>query len=107
MNPAADLIEEAGRHRVVLVRYGDAIKLRAPAEPPADFVARLRERKRDLLNILPDLSRPDPVARAVVGFRFPGYPANSWATCLGAPGETRAKVIGDIFAKWPDAEVQP
>lgn len=87
VSTAVDLIAEARRHRVVVARYGEAIKLRAPSSPPADLVARLRERKSELLAILPDLNlaRREP-ARVVVNFRFPTDPPRAWATCLGAPG---------------------
>lgn len=107
VSAATDLIAEARRHRVVVARYGDTIKLRAPTSPPADLIARLRERKGELLAILPDLRRAQSEpARVVVNFRFPTDPPRAWATCLGAPGESRAKIIADLRAQWPSVEIE-
>jgi len=106
MNAAADLIAEARRHRVVVARYGNTIKLRAPTSPPTDLVARLRERKAELLAILPDLtSITGETARVVVNFRFPDYPARAWASCIGAAGDTRESVVAELRAKWPNVEI--
>ena len=44
--------------------------------------------------------------RSVVHFQLPDHPANSWATLVGRPGESRAAIIDFLMRRWPGAEVR-
>lgn len=98
--PAHDLLAELAQCGIAAERHGGELRLKAPATPPADLMARIRQRKADLLAALPDSG-----ARAVVRWRDPCWPAGTWTHALGAPGLTREQVADDVVRRWPDSEV--
>ena len=105
MSAARDLLAELELHRVHVERHGDRLRMRAPAPPPADLLARIKQRKADLLDVLPDAD--EQPLRAIVRWRSPTTPAGTWATALGAPGLTRQQVIDQLLARWPDSMILP
>jgi hypothetical protein len=103
VNAAVDLLlAELQQHHVSIERRGDRLRMKAPAPPPDELLVAVRQHKPELLKLLPDSDRP---TRAIVRFRMPGTPSNSWCTALGAPGNTRDELIGDVLQRWPHAEV--
>lgn len=91
------LLAELKHLGVHVTRLGDQIKLRAATPPPADVLARLREHKAELLNLLPDAQ-----ARPVVRFRVT---TEAWATALGPPGLSVDALVADLRDRWPNVEV--
>jgi len=45
------------------------------------------------------------MTRALVKFRMPGTPSNTWCSAIGAC--TRAELVADVLLRWPTAEVLP
>ena len=52
MSTATALIEEAAQHKCTLIPNCDRLKLDAPAQPPADFLERLKAHKPEVLAAL-------------------------------------------------------
>jgi hypothetical protein len=101
MSAAHDLLAELERHHVHVERHGDRLKMRAPAPPPGDLLARINANKAALLDTLPDAD-----ARQVLHFRLPGHPVNAWATYIGRPGESREQVQASLVERWPVATIR-
>lgn len=101
MNTARDLLAEIARHHVHIERHGSRLHMRASAPPPADLLQRIRQRKPELLAVLPDADQ-----RAIVRWRAPNFPPGSWCVAIGAPGLPRERVVSDLLNRWPDSEVQ-
>jgi hypothetical protein len=98
---ALALIEELAASGIRLSRRGDKLVV-APKTALNDMLkAKLLAAKPALLSVL-----PDPNGRPRIDFRLPGHAANSWATAIGAPGETLDSLIADLRVRWPNVEVR-
>lgn len=91
------LLAALARRRVRLERRGDRLTWRAPAPVPAELLEELRALKPQVLQRLPDRN-----GRAVVFFRSSNSLPNAWATVVGPAGKTRAELVRDLIARWPD-----
>lgn len=107
MSAAAELIHELHEAGYRLSRRGDKLHIVAPPDGVIDeaLKSRLLERKPELLELLVPAKAVGSPPRIVVRFRLPHMASNSWATALGAPGETRESLVADLTYRWPNVEI--
>lgn len=97
---ALALIEELAASGIRLSRRGDKLVVAPKAALNDELTAKLLAAKPALLSVLPERN-----GRPKVDFRLPGHATNSWATAIGAPGESIESLITDLRWRWPDVEV--
>jgi len=107
MSAAAELIHELREAGYRLSRRGDKLHIVAPPDGEIDeaLKSRLLERKPELLALLTCAKAAGNQIRFVVHFRLPHMAPNSWATALGAPGESRESMVADLLDRWSDVEI--
>lgn len=107
MSAAAELIHELREAGYRLSRRGDKLHIVAPPNGEIDdaLKSRLLERKPELLALLTSAKAGGNPLRVVQRFRLPHMDPSSWATALGAPGETRASLIEELRGRWPNVEI--
>lgn len=107
MSAAAELIHELREAGYHLSRRGDKLHIVAPPNGEIDdaLKSRLLERKPELLELLTSAKMVGNPLRVVQRFRLPHTAPNSWATALGAPGETRESLIAELRGRWPNVEI--
>ena len=99
---ALALIEELAASGIHLSRRGDKLVVATKAALNDELTAKLLAAKPALLSVL-----PEPSGRPKVDFRLPSYKANSWATAIGAPGDSIESLVADLRGRWPGLEVKP
>jgi len=98
---ALALIEELAASGIRLTRRGDKLVVAPKSALNDELTAKLLAAKTMLLSIL-----PEPNGRPKIDFRLPGHTANSWATAIGAPGESIESLVADLRRRWPNVEVK-
>lgn len=109
MSAAAELIHELREAGYRLSRRGDKLHVAAPPGSTItdDLKQRLLDRKPELLELLAPTKSLGASARPIVNFRLPCTAPNSWATAIGAPGESIDSLMADLRQRWPEVIIAP
>lgn len=78
---ALALVERARRFGVTMKPEGDALRLSAPHQPPADLIAELRQHKAEIMALLtgqPPETRPEEPSANRNQRRAPAWTADDW-----------------------------